>query len=286
MVANKYSDWSAVGGFNNLLAYGEFIETDGSRFLPRGQILDGNPYAIYEFGDDEIVEHVSRSHYQGDTARHPYDGETSPEYGGESLDGKYSWSKAPRLAGMAHEVGPLARVMVAYGLGHPDISSLVNGFSARTGIAPEAMFSVLGRTVARGLESISLANANLRWLDQLESNLASGVNDIFTGYNRPASARGYALGEAPRGALGHWLESSGGKLDNYQLVVPSTWNFGPRDAAGNAGPVEQSLVGVPVADADRPVEVVRAVHSFDPCIACGVHLIEPETGKQSLAKIL
>ena len=167
------------------------------------------------------------------------------------------------------EVGPLARVLVAYGRGNRYVVPAVNDFLSRTELSLDSLHSTLGRIAARAIETKVIADAMDGWLNQL----ATG-GSAFTRPNIPLSATGYGLNEAPRGALGHWISISGGKIGNYQMVVPSTWNLGPRCAAGHRGPVENSLIGTPVADATKPVEVLRTVHSFDPCLACAVHVID------------
>jgi [NiFe] hydrogenase large subunit len=217
---------------------------------------------------------VKHSWYSGETARHPATGETVPRFTGLDTANRYSWLKAPRYAGEPFEVGPLARVMVAYKNNHSAVKTAVDGFLAKAGVSFDQMHSTIGRTAARALESAVIAQAMDGWLNALQTG-----GSLQQPWSMQASAAGVGLNEAPRGALGHWIQIQNGKIGNYQMVIPSTWNFGPRCAADKPGPVESALVGTPVADPARPVEVLRTVRSFDPCIACAVHVIDPREDK-------
>ena len=217
---------------------------------------------------------------------HPWDGETEQNYSGpkppyEFLDTtrKYSWVKSPRYEEAPMEVGPLARMLVAYASGHTPVKKAVDGVLAKLNVGPDALFSTLGRTAARGIETLVIAEELPQWLDQLVSNIAGGDLSIHNGEkwdpaHWPAEASGYGFHEAPRGALGHWIRIKNQKILNYQAVVPSTWNASPRDAKGARGPYEEALVGTPLADPQKPLEILRTVHSFDPCLACAVHLVD------------
>jgi [NiFe] hydrogenase large subunit len=186
------------------------------------------------------------------------------------------------------EVGPLARVLVGYGLGKPEFVAAVNTFLGETGLTEAALISTLGRTAARALETVLIGDAMVGWLDQLEANLQSGDKTIYWDYAMISdSGRGFL--EAPRGALGHWIDIDNSTTSRYQMVVPTTWNLGPRSVdAGKSipGPMEQALVGVPVADPANPVEILRVIHSFDPCIACGVHVIDVDRNKTYDVKVI
>lgn len=299
-VAGFYKDWFAIGGgLPNYLSYGDlptsgYGDPSGFKF-PRGAIVDRNLAEVQEVkGDDpdQVREAVSHSWYKygaGDAAAlHPWDGETELAYTGptppyEELDvaGKYSWLKTPRWKGRPMEVGPLARLLVAYASGRDEVREVVNGALARLGAPVTALFSTLGRTAARGLETQLIARWMLGFYDDLIANIKNGDTRMFNGAKWdpktwPKEARGVGMSEAPRGALAHWVVIRDGKIANYQLVVPSTWNASPRDAAGQRSSYEAALVGTPVADAAQPVEILRTVHSFDPCIACAVHLHDPE----------
>lgn len=290
LVAGRYPEWAAIGGFHNFLAYGEFpltLSEPSGLFMPRGMILDGDVMGVRPVDVARITEHVARSWYSGATDRHPASGETVPAWTGMDVEQRYSWSKAPRYDGQPMEVGPLARVLVAYGAGKPEFVQAVHGFLNATGLTQDQLFSTLGRTAARGIETQVIGKAMGSWLNELQAKLNAGDSEVFKNYTLPASATGVALNEAPRGALGHWLAIDGAKkIGNYQMVVPSTWNFGPRCSAGLPSPLEKALVGTPVTDAANPVEVLRVIHSFDPCIACGVHLIEKESGAKTYIKVI
>ncbi len=273
LVAQAYPEWAGLGATGNLLAYGEFPQTEtepASLYFPQGVIMNRGPVAA--LNPSAILEHVRHSWYEGETALPPSSGVTAPLFTAHDTADRYSWLKAPRYQGEPVEVGPLARVMVAYGLNHPDIKAAVDGFLQEAGLSLEQMYSTIGRIAARALETRVIADAMGSWLSQLQPGAS-----VFQSWSMPASASGYALNEAPRGALGHWLQIQNRAIGNYQLVVPSTWNFGPRCSADKPGPVESALVGTPVVDSTRPVEILRTVHSFDPCIACAVHVIDPRS---------
>ena len=193
--------------------------------------------------------------------------------------------KAPRYAGHAMEVGPLARMLIAYGAGHEDVVATVNEVLGKLGVGPAALFSTLGRTAARGIETVLLANKMEEWYGALVTRIKSGDTVTFTDKNFdpstwPEKAQGFGYLEAPRGALGHWVQIEDGKIARYQTVVPSTWNASPRDPQGQLGPYEAALTdNHPLANAEQPIEILRTIHSFDPCIACGVHVLDA-TGQE------
>ena len=302
-VASFYKDWAGHGaGVGNYLVYGEYPEDDGPNpplFLPQGVIRNRDLSKIERFDPAQITEHVSHSWYEyagGDqTALHPSQGETNPKYTGpkppyDRLDtsAKYSWLKSPRYAGLPMEVGPLSRMLVAYGSGHARVKELVGFVLQKLGVGPEALFSTLGRVAARAVETLVLAEKQGQWLDQLANNMAR--HDLRTHDNSkwapsswPDEATGVGFHEAPRGALGHWVHIRNGAIANYQCIVPSTWNAGPRDAGGKRGPYEEALLGTPVADPAKPIEILRTIHSFDPCLACGVHVLDAR--KREIARV-
>lgn len=282
-IASFYKDWGGIGGTANYLAWGDFAQNGkepDSYLMPRGFIKDrdlGNPHAV---DTEKVAEHVARSWYEGRSSRHPYDGETKPQPGDyEPVDGKYSWIKAPRYDGEASEVGPLARVLIAYANGQPQVKQVVDGVVKQLDIPKTALFSTLGRTAARGIETLVIGQAMEGWIGDLVANVKNGDKKVYQDYEMPDEAMGFGLNDVPRGALGHWIKIRNKKIANYQYVVPSTWNFGPRCEAAKLGPVEESLIGTPVADPKQPLEVLRTVHSFDPCIACAVHLIDPDSNE-------
>jgi Ni,Fe-hydrogenase I large subunit len=214
--------------------------------------------------------------------RQPGDEETVPHYAGPTppivtLEGfdKYSWIKAPRYFDDRMEVGPLARALVAYAAGAADVRAAVDAFAAKLGSGPEILSGTLGRTVARAIEARVVAGRLPTWLADLEANLGGDLAVVDISKWEPGSwppeAQGWAVAESPRGAIGHWLNVTGHWIERYQLVDASTWNVSPRDNRGRRGALEEALVGTPVSDRDRPVEILRTVHSFDPCPACAVH---------------
>ncbi|OIP92069.1 MAG: hydrogenase 2 large subunit [Syntrophobacteraceae bacterium CG2_30_61_12] len=281
-VAGFYKDWGAIGGTSNFLCYGEFPQQGkepDSLFLPRGAIFKREVAKVQGVDVAKISEHVKHSWYEGDQAKNPAQGETRPAFTKMDTNDRYSWMKAPRYNGEPMEVGPLARVLVAYGKGHGPTKKAVDGVLKKLNIPVTALFSTLGRTAARAIETQIIADAMDGWIMELVENLKSGNDKTFTPYEMPEESTGVGLNDVPRGALGHWVEVKGKKIHNYQLVVPSTWNLGPRCGADKPGPVEQALIGTPIADPKRPLEILRTVHSFDPCIACGVHVIDPASNE-------
>jgi Ni,Fe-hydrogenase I large subunit len=299
-VAGFYPEWWGYGaGHKNYLSYGGLQqgnrEDEATFGFPRGVIVGGDIGTLVKLDQTKITEAIAHSYYEygaGDAAAlHPFDGETNPKYAGptppyEELDveGKYSWLKSPRYDGMPMEVGPLARMLVAYAAGNPDVQKLVNDALTALKLEPAALFSTLGRVAARALETVYMLDKMDQWLDELANNMEKGELRIHDGSKWdpstwPAEAEGWGFHEAPRGALGHWIRIKDKKIENYQAVVPSTWNAGPRDADGQTGPYEASLEGTPVADPERPLELLRTIHSFDPCLACAVHVVDA-TGKE------
>jgi hydrogenase large subunit len=295
-VASFYKDWAGYGaGVGNYLVYGEYPEADGRNpklYFPSGVIRGRNLAKVEPFDPAKVTEQVKHSWYDysggDDKGLHPFDGETKPNYTGPkppyeflNTDGKYSWLKSPRYDGEPMEVGPLARMLVAYASGHEVVKKQVDGALAHLSVGPEALFSTLGRVAARGIETLVLAEKMGEWADALAANmerreLRIADNSKWEPSTWPEDCSGAGFHEAPRGALGHWVHIRKGTIVNYQCVVPSTWNAGPRDSAGKRGPYEEALLGTPVAKPDQPVEILRTIHSFDPCMACGVHVFDPE----------
>jgi hydrogenase large subunit len=305
-VASFYKDWAGYGqGVGNYLVYGEYPDDDSAKpplFLPSGVIRARDLSKVEAFDAAKITEYVAHSWYdyaQGDqTALNPFQGETAPHYTGPNppyerlnTDEKYSWLKSPRYDDLPMEVGPLSRMLVAYASGHARVKALVGVVLGKLGVGAEALFSTLGRVAARGIETQVLAEKMEDWVDQLAANMAAGElriadNARWAPSSWPADATGAGFHEAPRGALGHWVHIKGGTIDNYQCVVPSTWNAGPRDAKGQRGPYEASLLATPVADPTRPVEILRTIHSFDPCMACGVHVVDAKRRELAVARVV
>lgn len=296
-IAGFYKDWAALGqGIGNYMSYGEFPEDDSGQpsafYLPRGRIMGRDLSAVASVDQTGVAETVAHSYYTYDdgdaTALHPLQGQTNPKYAGptppfETLEGhdKYSWLKAPRYEDEPMEVGPLARMLVAYASGQADVKAGVDSVLKVLGVGPEALFSTLGRIAARAIETQVIVHRLSKWLTDLTDNLDTGdlaIADVtmWDPSSWPADAQGWGLEEAPRGSLGHWVTIKDQAIANYQLVVPSTWNGSPRDAKGRRGAWEEALIGTPVADPNQPVEILRTVHSFDPCMACAVHVYDAD----------
>jgi [NiFe] hydrogenase large subunit/hydrogenase large subunit len=295
-IAGFYKDWAGIGGgVPHFLAVGEFPEAgvnDVDRlYFPRGIILDRDLTRVHPYDHKLVKEYITSSWYEytkGDgEGLHPYEGETKPKYTGppppwEYLQdqAKYTWMKAPRYEGRPMQVGPLARMLVAYGSGHEEVREIVTEALTRLQVGPAALFSTLGRVAARGAETVLLARRMDRWFGSLIERIKSGDTATFDGSRWepstwPAQSEGYGYLDAPRGALGHWVQIRDGKISRYQCVVPSTWNCSPRDGQGQMGPYEASLVdNHPLAIPDQPLEILRTIHSFDPCMACGVHVLD------------
>ena len=298
-IAGFYKDWGAQGeGVGNFMSYGDLpgkqMWNPESFAIPGGVILDRDLSKVHEVNvdaDDEVQEFVTHSWYDysvgKDKGLHPYKGETTfnytgpkPPYKNLELDKDYSWLKSPRWKGKAVEVGPLARVLVLYAKGHAQTRELVNMALKKLDVPVQALYSTLGRTAARTLETKIYVDAMQGLYDNLIANIKAG--DLKTFNEKlwdpgtwPREARGAGFMEAPRGSLGHWIVIKDGKIDNYQAVVPSTWNAGPRDPQGQQGPYEAALKGHKLHDAKQPIEILRTIHSFDPCIACAVHVTDP-----------
>ncbi len=263
-VAGAFPAYFELGrSCGNFLAYDVFPESDGggSPFLPAGALVAGKLERL-EIGS--ITEDVRFSWYSSSSGRRPNEGETSPA---PEKDEAYSWLKAPRYGGRPMEVGPLARLLVAYHDGrNTAVKSAIDNLLKTTGRTTADLDSALGRHAARALESKLLVERCAIWLDQLDPERPTS-----TDFTIPATGSGVGLTEAARGALGHWIEIRDHKIANYQCVVPTTWNCSPRDDRGQPGPMEQSLVGTPIADPKAPIEAARVIRSFDPCLACAVH---------------
>ncbi len=289
LVAEYYKDWAAFGGTKNFIACGEYPTNEASldsRHLPPGVIWDRAIGDVKPLELDKINEHVRHSWYEGAEARHPYKGVTEPKFTAANDKDRYSWSKAPRYDNKAVETGPLAQVLVAYGKGHAETKKLVDHVLGALGVGPEALFSTLGRTAARGVHALVVTKHVGEMLEAFKENVAKGDKKIVEEYQMPKSAEGVGFVNAPRGALSHWIRIEDYKIENFQLVVPTTWNFGPRCANNIMGPIEEALIGTPIADPARPVEILRTVHSFDPCLACAVHVIDPKTNEEHVFQVL
>ncbi len=286
------------GGILSYMSYGDFRLDDTGFYnsellFPSGLVLDGDISKVHEVDPNKITEDVTHSWYKGSGApEHPYDGTTIPEYTGLEkkedgyaylkTDEKYSWIKSPLYDGKKVEVGPLARMVVGYVKGDKRIKKYVDNFLTRANLPITVLFSTVGRTAARAIETELMSDVMLEWVDELAANAASGDLSTWTEFDFDtvaADTKGMGLAEAPRGSLGHWVKIKDGKVTNYQAVVPSTWNAGPRGPNGEVGAYEAAVIGTVVADPQQPLEIIRTVHSFDPCIACAVHVVDTK-GKE------
>jgi hydrogenase large subunit len=294
-IAAMYPEWMTYGaGVTNYMATPDLpTDSKATAFdLPGGYIMDGNinsVHAFKTFSDKDfregVAEDVEHAYYKGGT-KHPWKGETEPNYTDWQADGKYSWVKAPRFQGKPMQVGPLAQVLVGYAQGHALTRKWTDyalGLMSTIGgrkFTVKDLQSTMGRHVARAIRAAMLTELADKHWNLLVGNIAKGDTEI---YNAPVFPSGTIEGvgthEAPRGLLSHWVVVNNGKIENYQAVVPSTWNASPRDTKGQHGPYEASLLHNPIADPERPLEVLRTIHSFDPCLACAVHTFDPE-GKQ------
>jgi quinone-reactive Ni/Fe-hydrogenase large subunit len=291
-------------GVKNFMAYEEFMVGRNEYLFESGIIMNGDLSKVFEINEDKITEDATHSWYKNDKPLHPYDGETEPNYtgfiDGESIgvDGtnvktklidetkKYSWIKSPRYNGEPMEVGPLASILVAYVKGNEKVTTLVNEFLAKAEIPAAALLSTLGRTGARMLQSKLIADNALVAFSNLIENLKVDQETCapyIIDNNKEYIGRG--IGEVPRGMLSHWIKIKNGVVANYQAVVPSTWNAGPMDAQGKKGPYEADLIGLKIQDLTQPLEIIRIIHSFDPCIACAVHVMDTKGNTLSEYKV-
>jgi len=302
-VAAMYPEWFKIGkGVNSYLAVPDLpLDSAGSAYdLPGGYIMNGNIAGVHSFKTasdkdfrDGVSEDVAHAYYHGDKPLHPWKGVTDPDFTGWDGDQKYSWVKAPRFNGAPMQVGPLAQVLVGYAQGHPLTKKYAGkaietiGAVGHIQVTPGMLESTLGRHGARAIRAAMLAELAQKHLQLLVDNIAKGDYSV---HNQPVFPSGEVEGvgthEAPRGTLSHWVVVKDGKIKNYQAVVPSTWNASPRDASGAHGPYEASLLHTPLARPEEPLEVLRTVHSFDPCMACACHTFDPSGRQIAKVKVL
>lgn len=279
-IAPFYLDAIQYGtGTGNLLSWGVFEDYDDpaadpkKRYMPRGAVytevkgvgpVDVKTATLGDADPEKVIEYTEHSWYSSPSSLNPKEGQTQADFTEYALDGKYSWAKAPRHDGKNCEVGPLARMVVAYFAGRPEVKTIVDDTLKALGTSdPGVLFSLLGRVAARNLEAAVVAEWALKWAGDLVGAIKEGDSSFFV-TERAADGQGAGLWEAPRGSVGHWMTVKGGTIDNYQVVAPSTWLTSPRDADGNLGPMEAALVGTPIENAEQPLEALRIVHSFDP----------------------
>ena len=296
MIAKMYKDEPSVtaqAGVMNFMAHEEMQINKNEYLFDSGIIKNGDLSKIFDIDEDLITEEATHAWYEDNEPLHPYDGKTNPKYTGlkdkdtigangkpvhsKVIDekGKYTWIKSPRYDGEPMEVGPLASILISYAKGNKKIVSLVDEFLEKSGLPLKALYTSLGRTAARMLQAYAISKYGFEAFDTLVENLKVDES-TFTTYKIDNSKeyKGRFIGDVPRGMLSHWIRIKNGVVENYQAVVPSTWNAGPVDAKGNLGPYEASLVGLKVKDISQPLEIIRIIHSFDPCIACAVHVMD------------
>ncbi|MDR2034000.1 MAG: nickel-dependent hydrogenase large subunit [Helicobacteraceae bacterium] len=289
------SEPSVVGdvGTPNLFTYKEFQTSATDWLFDSGIILNGDITKVYEVDEDKIKEGATRSWYKNDAALHPYEGETDPNYTGfkegDTIDGtgkvvkaplidekgKYTWIKAPRYDGKPMQVGPLANIAVNYVKGNAAVVKVVDQFLKDTGLPITAVLSTLGRTATRMIEAKVIADNALSAFNNLIENLKTDQSTYSTyTIDNNREYKGRYIGHVPRGTLSHWIRIKNGKIENYQAIVPSTWNASPKDAQNQRGSYEECLIGLKIADLSKPLEIIRKIHSYDPCIACAVHVMD------------
>ena len=301
-IGAMYAPWLGYGaGVTNYLSVPDLpLNPEGTEFqMPGGVIMNadlGSFREITSFNDgffrDNVEESIAHSWYDGDWQKHPWEQDTVPAYSEFDPEGAYSFVKSPRFEGQPMQVGPLAQVLAALAAGDEVTTKFATEFLQLAGsiagakLTPAVLHSTLGRHAARAIRARVIAHQALSHWEALVGNIASGDTDIFTPFEFPkGEIQGFGFHEAPRGALSHWCVIEDGKIKNYQCVVPSTWNAGPRDGADQLGPYEASLIGNPIADPERPLEVLRTIHSFDPCLACAIHTHDPDGNEVSKIKV-
>jgi len=307
MAAEMYKDEPSVVkpiGVKNFMAHEDMLIGRGEYLFSSGYVLNGDLSKVYDINEDLITEEATHSWYKDNEPLHPYDGKTDPNYtglrDGESVgpDGKmahsklidenkkYSWIKSPRYDGQPMEVGPLACMVVGYARGNKKVKKAVDDFLKRTGLPIEALFTTLGRTAGRMLQAKIIAENGLTAFNNLVENLKVDQTTCAPYViDKNKEYRGRGIGDVPRGMLSHWIRIKNGVVENYQAVVPSTWNAGPIDANGRQGPYEADLVGLKIHDLTQPLEIIRVIHSYDPCIACAVHVMDTKGNKLSEYKL-
>ncbi|MDA3077749.1 nickel-dependent hydrogenase large subunit [Campylobacter sp. JMF_06 NA1] len=302
--ANEASVLNDVG-VANLWTHQTFQYSRNDFLFQSGVILDGDISKVHELDESKITEEATHSWYKNDKPLHPYDGEQEPNYTGFKVEqtlnakgemedtkvlnteGKYTWIKAPRYDGKSLQVGPLSNIVVNYAKGNEFVTKVVDKFLADTGLPLEAVFSTLGRTACRMIEAKVVADNGLLAFNNLIANIKSGDTETCAKYtiDKKKSYKGRYIGHVPRGSLSHWCRIENGVIQNWQAVVPSTWNASPKDAQGNMASYESCLIGLKIADLTQPLEIIRKIHSYDPCIACAVHVMDTKGNELSSYKV-
>ncbi|RUM44847.1 MAG: hydrogenase 2 large subunit [Hydrogenimonas sp.] len=307
MAAEMYKDEPSVVkpiGVKNFMAHEDMLIGREDYLFSSGYVLNGDLSKVYDINEDLITEEATHSWYKDNEPLHPYEGKTNPNYTGlregESVgpDGKmthsklideskkYSWIKSPRYDGQPMEVGPLACMVVGYARGNEKIKKAVDDFLHRTGLPVDALFTTLGRTAARMLQAKVIVENGMTAFNNLVENLKVDQTTCAPYViDKNKEYRGRGIGDVPRGMLSHWIRIKNGVVENYQAVVPSTWNAGPIDASGRQGPYEADLIGLKIHDLTQPLEIIRVIHSYDPCIACAVHVMDTKGNTLSEYKL-
>jgi len=291
MAAEAYgTEESVLGGVNlkNFMCGESMMLNRKESLFESGVVMNGDLSQAFDIDESKIEEDVTHAWYKGDKPLHPYEGQTLDNYTGfvdgdtvngkaKIIDGneKYSWVKAPRYDSQPVEVGPLAQLIVNYARGNEKVQKAVGDFLTRTGLPVGALFTTLGRTAARMLQTKLISDNAIITFNSLVENIKTD-DSTYTKFEIDATQeyKGRFIGEVPRGMLSHWVRVKNGVIENFQAVVPTTWNAGPMDANGEVGPYETSLVGLKIEDPAKPLEVIRIIHSFDPCMACSVHVMD------------
>jgi len=292
-------------GVANLFTFKEFQYSANEYLFDSGIILNGDISKVHEIDEAKITEEATHSWYKNDAALHPYDGETEPNYTGfkdmETLNakgelentkvvdtaGKYSWIKAPRYDSLPMQVGPLSNIVINYAKGNKFVVPVVDKFLSDTGLPLGAVLSTLGRTACRMIECKVIADNGLLAFNNLVANIKSGDTETYakSTIDPNKEYKGRYIGHVPRGVLSHWCRIKNGVIENWQAIVPSTWNASPKDAKGQMGSYEACLVGLKIADLKQPLEIIRKIHSYDPCIACAVHVMDTKGNNISEYKV-
>ncbi|QDF28602.1 nickel-dependent hydrogenase large subunit [Halarcobacter anaerophilus] len=300
----KEGSVTAQAGTMNFMSH-QMMELNRSEYLfDTGIILNGDLSKVYPINEDLITEEATHSWYADNEPLHPYNGKTNPNYTGlkdkmtigpdgkeipsKSLDdqGKYSWIKSPRYDGQVMEVGPLSCLLVSYAKGNTKVKAVVDEFLQETGLPTEALFTALGRTAARCLQAMAIIRNGMETFNTLIENLKVDQETCASYHiDKDKEYKGRFIGDVPRGMLSHWVRIKNGVIENYQAVVPSTWNAGPTDSKGQKGPYESNLIGLKVEDISKPLEIIRIIHSFDPCIACAVHVMDKKGNNLGVYKV-
>lgn len=301
MAAEVYKNEPSVlkgSGVKNFLCFEEIPIGNGEYLYSSGIVKDYDINTLHPINEELITEEATHSWYKDDNPLHPYEGKTNPNYTGFKdgtsigpdlketqtklidTEGKYSWIKSPRYDGAPMEVGPLAAIVVGLAAKNPRITTIAQQFLKDTGLPVNAIFSTLGRTAARALECKLSADYGIEIFNALIENIKTDKTTCAPYViDKNKEYKGRYIGNVPRGTLSHWVRIKNGVIENYQAVVPSTWNAGPRDAKGQKGPYEASLIGIKIQNLAQPLEIIRTIHSFDPCIACAVHMIDVKGNK-------